>query len=359
MILDYLSPKNRNKTLVRISSNYSYNKEIGYSCLEDAFILPFVSGKGEGCVLDKNRKFQSNTTLNASFQSGGYQFNDNEVKSVNKDAIFIGTLFSVFGHVITDDLKKLWFLQTDKAKNLLADGAEVIYISWHRQELKSYVAHILSLAGIRLENATRIDSITKYKHIYVPDDSLISKDNLLCYAKEFRNTINLILQNISLNEFKSVEKIYLSRTALKNKRDFGEKSVENVFREKGYTIIYPEELSFEKQISLYRSAREIVTTEGSISHMFLFCKPHTKVVILKKANYINDYQMMINAFADVDAIFVDANHTIDYKDAWAGPFYLSVTKYISKYLGISKFDGFFFKSNYYLYLLRVLKSRLL
>lgn len=355
--LDYLSPKNRNKTEKRISCDYFYDESIGYSCLEDAFVLPFASGKGEGGVIDKNGSFQKNTTLNASFNVGGYLFDENEVKCVSKDAIFIGTLYSVFGHVITDDLKKLWFLQTEKAKQLLINGADIVYVSWHGLDLKSYVWHILSLAGVSQKNAIRIDSITKYKHIYVPDDSFISKGNILCYTKEFKSTINLLLQHTPSDIFKSADKIYLSRTELKSWKDYGEKDVENIFREKGYTIIHPEKLTFEKQISLYRNANEIVTTEGSISHMLLFCKPHTKVVILKKANYINDYQMMINALANIDVTFIDANHTISSRNVWAGPFYLSITKYISKYLGIKKFDGFYLKFDYYIYLLRVLKSR--
>lgn len=355
--LDYLSPKNRNKTEKRISCDYFYDDPIGYSCLEDAIVLPFACGKGEGCVIDKNGNFQKNTTLNASFNVGGYQFDENNVKIVNKNAIFIGTLYSVFGHVITDDLKKLWFLQTEKAKSLLSEEADIIYISWHGQNLKQYVNHILSLAGLSLINAIRIDSITKYKHIYIPDDSLVYRDRKLYFTKEFQFSINQILQHVSTNKSQTIDKIYLSRTALKSWRDYGERAVEKVFRKHGYKIIHPEKLSFEKQISLYRSAKEIVTTEGSISHMFLFCKPHTKVVILKKANYINDYQMMINAFANVNAIFIDANHTINCKKVWDGPFYIAVTKYLSKYLGIRKLDNFFFKYDYYVFLLRFLKYR--
>lgn len=358
-VLDFLSPTIKRKTEKYMFYNHFLEEEIGCSCLDNSFVLPYVSGKGEGCVVDKNGVFQENTTLNSSFSEGGYKFEEKEVKYINKNAIFIGTIYSVFGHVITDDLKKIWFLNTEKAKRLLADGADIVYLSWHGQDLKPYVGHILSLAGVPFENAICIDCITKYNRVFIPDNSLVSNDNILYYTKEFKLTIDSILQHIPADNVMRADKIYLSRTSLKSWRDYGENAVEKVFRENGYSIIHPEELSFENQISLYRNTKEIVASEGSISHMFLFCKPHTKVVILKKANYINNYQMMINAFANIDAIFVDANHTVNFVNSWVGPFYMAVTKYVSKFLGIRKYDNFFLKLDYYVYLLRFLKYRIL
>lgn len=328
----YIAPQNRKALIDGSTGNFHIDKKISFVCLEDAVILPFLSGKGEGGVVDKDGKFQYNTTLNASFGDGSYSYDNEKVQSVEKDAIFIGTLYSVFGHVITDDLKKIWFLYSEKGKELLTKNVDIVYISWHRQELKPYVLHILSLAEVNLKAAKKIEVPTRYKHVYVPNDSLLYRDSKLCYTDEFRNTIEKIKLKIPWDNKPVVDKIYLSRTALHDWRDYGEKRVEKAFKEQGYMIVHPEQLTFEQQVALYRRTTEIASTEGSLSHMFLFCRPQTKVVILKKANYINEYQMMVNSFSSVNAVYIDANHSIKCKNPWNGPFYLSLTKYLSNYL---------------------------
>lgn len=355
----YVAPKNRKALLEYANGNFFLDEQISYVCLEKAVCLPYQSGKGEGGVVDIHGKFQMNTTLNASFGDGSYSFEENEVKNENKDAIFIGTLYSVFGHVITDDLKKLWFLHSELGKKLLEEGADVVFITWHNQKLKPYVQHILSLAGVNLEAAKCIDVPTKYKHIYVPEDSLLYWGGKLCYTNEYKKTIEKIEQKIPWDNKPIVDKIYLSRTALHDWRDYGEKKVEKAFKEQRYMVVHPEQLTFEQQVSLYRRTKEIASTEGSLSHMFLFCRPQTKVVILKKANYINEYQMMINAFSKVDAIYIDANHSIECKNPWDGPFYLSLTRYLKHYLNVRKLDFFFLRLDFYIYILRFIKSRLL
>lgn len=355
----YIAPQNRKSLKDGAAGNFFIDKQLSFVCLKNAVCLPFQPGKGEGGIVDEDGRFQLNTTLNDSFSDGGYSCNDKEIKNIEKDAIFIGTLFSVFGHVITDDLKKLWFLHSENGKALVKKNVDIIYITWHRQKLKPYVQHIFSLAGVNLETAKCIDRPTKYKHIYIPDNSLLYWGGKLCYTNEYRKTIEIIGQKIPWVNNPIVDKIYLSRTALHDWRDYGEKAIEKTFKKQGYKIVHPEQLTFEQQVALYRRTTEIASTEGSLSHMFLFCRPSTKVVILKKANYINDYQMMVNDFSKVNAVYVDANHSLKCKSPWNGPFYLSLTKYLTRYLKIRKFDFFFLRPNYFIYILRFIKFRYL
>lgn len=359
METSYVASQNRRALIDGAMGDFYYDKQISFVCLENAVVLPFLVGEGEGGVVDKDGKFQFNTTLNASFGDGSYSYDNEKIQYVERNAIFIGTLYSVFGHVITDDLKKLWFLHSELGKKLLEEGADVVFITWHNQKLKPYVQHILSLAGVNLEAAKCIDVPTKYKHIYVPEDSLLYWGGKLCYTNEYRKTIEKIEQKIPWDNKPIVDKIYLSRTALHDWRDYGEKKVEKAFKGQGYMIVHPEQLTFEQQVSLYRRTKEIASTEGSLSHMFLFCRPQTKVVILKKANYVNEYQMMINAFSNVNAIYIDANRSIECKNPWDGPFYLSLTRYLKHYLNVRKLDLFFLRLDFYIYILRFIKSRLL
>ena len=106
-----------------------------------------------------------------------------------------------------------------------------------------------------------------------------------------------------------------------------------MFRRLGYEIIAPEDYSVIEQIQMVRNCDHFAATEGSVSHLSLFCRPHTDVVILCKANYLNFHQVMINEFADLDTTYVEAHHSskVNAEYPWWGPFYLCVNRYLERF----------------------------
>ena len=79
--------------------------------------------------------------------------------------------------------------------------------------------------------------------------------------------------------------------------------MENVFRKKGFKVFSPEELTVKQQIALLMNCDEFASTEGSCAHNSIFCKPGTKVLILRKADYANSYQIM-NPLEKVGALSI-------------------------------------------------------
>lgn len=151
--------------------------------------------------------------------------------------------------------------------------------------------------------------------------------------------------HIDRNLFK--DKVYFSESNFvkkeKNKTSFwrfpksqGEWEIERVFRNKGYNIIYPDTLTVAEQIAVVMNCTHFASTEGSISHTTVFCNPGTDVVFVKKMDWINPYQMAINAAVKLNARFINANCSLPQacKDRfWAGPFYLCITPELEAFAG--------------------------
>lgn len=62
-------------------------------------------------------------------------------------AIYLGVLHDCWGHVITDAIKKLWFLHTAEGKRLLAEGAKVVYTTLSNKPLAQYTINVIAIGG--------------------------------------------------------------------------------------------------------------------------------------------------------------------------------------------------------------------
>ncbi|KGI22382.1 glycosyltransferase family 61 protein [Hoylesella timonensis] len=327
--------------------------------IESGYILPYRKGKGEGGVLTSSLEFVKNSTLHEEFTDGAYEFDKRNVVQVTEPVIFIGTLISVYGHAITDNLKKVWWLKSQEAMELLKSGIKIVYITFQGKPLESYAKELLQLADVNISSLVEIVSVTRFQSIYIPEDSIkIIGNSERIFFPPFATLIFRIKQSVEHQGGGDVyEKIYLSRKELHDKKDFGEEAIENLFAMHGYKVIYPEKLSIVEQIWIVSHCKEFVATEGSISHQAIFCSQATKVVILKKANYINSYQNMIHNLIQANAVYISVHHSIGRKDAWKGPFYLCITRDLGKYFHKEVVDLYFLRISWYKYCLRYLIMR--
>lgn len=157
---------------------------------------------------------------------------------------------------------------------MLEEGAKIVYLSFYGECLVQHVYRIFELVGFDLAQAVRVDRPTKFKKIVIPDDSIFIANNRRYYTDEFKLCIdNIILKSYQRVKQPVYDKIYLSRTWLKDKEDFGEKRIEKLFEQKGCKIIHPETMSIEEQVCSINQCHYIVATLGSISHLSLFAPP--------------------------------------------------------------------------------------
>ena len=175
------------------------------------------------------------------------------------------------------------------------------------------------------------------------------------FTKEYVDIVNCLESDICPAEYK---KIYFTRSGILDKKDFGEKKIEDLFERNGYKILHPEKMSFDEQISLLKGCDSFACTEGSVSHNVIFCKDKTDVVIIRKCNMINGYQMALNSLRDFSVTYIDSNKTVpaNKRHPYLGPFFLYMSDLLADYFNLphEKFP----LGKYAVYLCFVMKQRL-
>lgn len=341
MIDSYIDDILREKILRLNSIDYFSEKELSWTIVENGLVLPYAGSTGsrtKGGVVENNGCFVDQSGLHEN-HGCGYDFPEKDIVQVNKDAIYLGMFFPIWGHCITDNIKKLWFLRTTRAQELIQNGADLVYVVMmdNQYNLPQNFIDLLQAYGVDTIQIKRIKEPTKYSNIYIPDNSLYRVGEKIFYTKEFNETKNIILNNIPRSSIRIYDKIYFSRTRLKNgKQDFGEKRIEDVFRYLGYKIFYPEQLTLAEQITLLQNCSHFAATEGSTSHNSIFCKPKTKVIIIRKGAYLNNYQPTINAINNFEVVYIDAHLSIftDKNRVWNGPFFLYANNNLLRFADI-------------------------
>lgn len=333
----YVNRLNHNILTEQTSVVRFLDKEIHFQEYKEAL----VSLDSYGCFI--NGEFLQNTAFYENFNTVKNTPKEN-YKNVLSNCIYIGCFASTWGHWLTDTLKKIWFLKTYECKKKISQGWKIIFISLNdggnlfvNHKMSTNQKELLKLADIDVDSWLEVKENTIVHNLVIPDNSLIHTPNKgMYFTKEFKETIHNI--TISIPEIKGYEKVYFTRTSLNSTKDFGERQVERLFAKKGYKIIEPEKISVLEQISILKSCVFFAACESSTSHNSIFCKPGTNVIILRKADYVNEYTLVINQIADLNAIFIDAHHSVfaNKKIPAFGPFFMYVTSFLKEWAGIKQ-----------------------
>lgn len=339
----YIFPEMDSITRKEAAVRRFLDKELSYQEFENAYVLPskdlWKDGKCFGGVVTKEGDFVESSAWHEGKRCDKYEFNESDAVRRVEMTIYMGFYNPCWGHAITDNLKKLWFLKTDKCKELLEQGAKLIYLTIDNQPMPKYIYRLFALAGVDMSEFELVTDLSQFKKIVIPDNSFIADNGQRYFTRPYVDTIAMIKANAISQNTVYPEKIYFTRTRLKSNRDIGEESIEKVFKKKGYTIIAPEQHSVDEQIQMLTHCKSFAATEGSISHNAVFCEHGSDVVIVRKCNDVNKYQMAVNEVADVNVTYIDAHHSTKVpKDApWVGPFFLYINDNMKEWAEIPMF----------------------
>lgn len=332
----FISPQLRSIIEPATLHSHKIDRSLGYKVLKNAFVAPYYYwDKSVGCVIDEYGVVVKDSEC-AEWKENEKYYQLEKSVCEHKRAIFLGFILTVFGHSYTDNLRKLWFLNTNECASLLNEGAELVYTTSWNYSLPAAIVDVCKLADYDITQARHITELTQFDEVYIPDNSLVASNYGRLYCDAYVSCIKRINNNVPGGKSWG-EKIYFSRSkfSLGKKKEYGEKSIERVFKKIGYNIIYPEDYSLIEQIQMVRQCKSFASTEGSVAHLSLFCKPGTQVTIINKANYLNYHQVMINEFADLNVTYIEAHHSVkaDQDHPWWGPFYLCVNRHLERFVG--------------------------
>lgn len=283
--------------------------------ISDAIVLPH---KG---VFDSAHQFIDGTGLHEGMLHA-FSNASQETPGQMEKAVYLGCFCSIWGHCLTDNLKRLWIF-LEKYKMDLS-GATFVYTVLDNRPLPKSFFELLSLIVPENTELVCLNTPTRIRCCLLPAVSMQLTQHGRIYSPRFTETVDAIRQK-ALQAGTYAEKIYLSRSRVKKQQvEVGEQEIEEIFRRLGYTVLYPEQLTLSEQINAAAHCKCFASTEGSVSHNAMFCQNGAKAVLIKKSCFINGYQAVINEMRGLAVTYIDAHLSVLVrKDApWGGPFLL-------------------------------------
>ena len=311
-----------------LARNCFSDRELGVSRYRDAYLLPTRSGLAdEGGVLDADGNYLAATGLHRGL-GGKYPFSAREVSRSAETVIYIGMLCPIWGHCVTDHLRRLWFFFTEEYKKKYA-GCRVVYLPMKNFSFTGSFAELLSILGIPYETFQPVTRITQFREVILPDECFfVTKEGYRFFTKEYRAMVDRIRTYAREHAVPTgCDRLYFTYRHYKRGKQVGEEKLEAFFREKGYRVLAPEKYSFKEQLNYLWNCRAFASTIGSSAHNVIFLKEGTRVTLIPRAFYLTEYQLALNQVWKLKVSFVDASASVfvDRRSPWTGPWYFLVT----------------------------------
>lgn len=317
-------------------------KECSYIKIEQGYVLPHKESDdrtyGLGGVLRRDGSFVDESSFILPMNQEGspdwggeYSFDQSSCKVCNKKIIFAGFINNnEWGHFIADWSVRLWY-------PLIHDTqSDIVFCSRTDYELHTNIERLLELAGIELDRIKIIrkdDPVVQFCSIIIPEPAFTKKGYLEEYKLLFQKAVNKVMGMRKGKEMFS-GRIYLSRTAMLPRKEYGEKRLEQTLQNKGYTIIHPEQLTVDEQLGYYCGCEAMASIEGSAAHNIVFCRQGTEQIILEKQRIQNIRQVMLNKMYENKVYYVTCYPKICFRElSTEGPFLVGRTNAFLRFSG--------------------------
>ena len=258
---------------------------------------------GLGGVVTEGGQYVDLSGIKGAF-GGSYPFDSETVEYIDEPIIYIGMVPNHWGHFLIDSVCRLWYILENKWDGKIAFCG----IYWKEPEISGNFLEIFSLLGIKKENLLYITEPKRFKEIVIPSPTM---SFAISFHEKFKDTVDRIIQaamkKAEEKNLRSFEKIYFTRRSFKvaQRKEVGEKEVEELFRNNGFQILAPEKLSVVEQIYYIHTCKYMVSMSGTIPHNVIFASKGVKLVILNRTCEPNWPQFLINQLFDVDCTYVD------------------------------------------------------
>jgi hypothetical protein len=224
---------------------------------------------------------------------------------IEGNSAYLGNLYSHYGHFITEGLSRLYdFQKLSRFDNLVFSP---FVFDYPKTEIRSYHEYFLEQLGIDQSKVKILYDTAKLEHVTVFRQMWTLNESVDLSLKSLYGYLRLIEPQIACND----GKIFCSRRpsdrASHPDRISNQQPLEELFRSNGFRVIFPEDLSMEEQMGIYKGSNLIVSTSGSTLHNILFGRKNTEYLELgdqrtPEAPHI--MQQLANSLAVSDYRFV-------------------------------------------------------
>ncbi|MBQ3443269.1 MAG: DUF563 domain-containing protein [Selenomonadaceae bacterium] len=217
--------------------------------------------------------------------------------------------YHVWGHVITDNIRRLWFLNNDVFRNEFKN-CPIVYIPWFSgsRPIDSMpdARRLLEILGVDFNRLRPITQPTRFDKIIMFDDSYVFNSY---FTNEYREMIdrvrNFALKNRTPTSSKKIYFFY-------GKNQIGEERLAEYFKSKGYEIITHEKrANFDEELNLLINCESFASTGGSCAHNSVFLRDNMETIFIPRAaGGLTGYQERLNQVHPLNANYIDSTMSI-------------------------------------------------
>ncbi len=307
--------------------NKYYNRPLKIEKISEGTILPLRENKGG--VLNKNNDFVSLSYHDGEWFKLGRKYKEKPVLEIDEPVVYLGVFIHQWGHFILDSLSRAWIIsKLDDIKKY-----KFAFLSENNRKIDGNYLEALKLLGLKPSQILVVDQATRFKEIIIPQMSTYPDHS---FSQEYPQIFRQMVKNADIANISVPQKIYLTRTNLKvaEKKEFGEKIIEENFKRNGYNIVSPEKLTIQEQIAIFQKGKEIVCVNGSIPFDIVFGSPDLHLVIINKTSLLHINMFELSEVSGIEPVYLDGYYEplkSFPKTLGEGPFILNFGKDLKSY----------------------------
>jgi hypothetical protein len=196
-----------------------------------------------------------------------------------------------YGHFIGDCLTRMhaW----DVCQSLFGD-VKVIIAHGAKPDFQS---HLLNAAGVPVQNIININGLARCRRLLLATPSF----GVEYYASPTSARLwGTIRDRSAIRDVSLPDRIYMSRSRIKDRKLANESEVEWIFKRNGFTVIRPETLSVKEQIALVSNALLVAGPGGSGMFNLAFQGRLRSAFILAREDFVQLSEMLFCAGRSCD-----------------------------------------------------------
>ena len=260
------------------------------------------------------------------------------IQHSSETVVYFGVAFYCWGHVITDNIRRVWFLKSDYFKNQFRN-CPIVYLPFGSTlDKQQNFKRLLEILEIDVDKLKPIKQPTKFKEIILPDESFFG-GGFRRFTNEYRETIDCLRDFALKNRTPtSSKKIYFFH----GMRQVGEERIAEYFKSKGYEIISPEKLTVDEQLNWLINCESFASSMGSCSHNSVFLNDKTECIMIPRAKQLfTPYQALLNQVHDLNVTYIDSTLSLLFNKISGNPhnFLYIISPQLKRFFG-DKFDGY-------------------
>ncbi len=194
---------------------------------------------------------------------------------------------SHFGHFIVDVLSMLWaydWLKMSGIRNL-----KVCF----SQPISQYLLDTLACFGIGKTDIFHIDAPIQFEEVFFATRSFFTQGYTSPFAIETWKKVRNFF-----DKGEGPRRAYISRRLNASRQLINEDEIENIFKNFGFEVVYPEKLNMSDQVNIWSNAVLIGGTAGSNMYGLAFQKNLKASFIVNSPNFIHLQETFLQAECD-------------------------------------------------------------